>query len=331
MANRAIRSTRVCLLFALCSLLLWPGIIGCSNAGSEHVSPTPPARTLDRSGFDGSRAYDLLKQQVELGPRCPGLPGHRLGAEWITSRLKQYADSAAVQSFEQDIRGKKFNLQNIIGRFDGKSADYVLLAAHWDTRPTADYEVVAEKRNQPIPGANDGASGVAALLELARIFNEKPPQVGVIMVFFDGEDYGPTAADMFLGSRYFAKNLSGLKVAGGKPLTIRYGILLDMIGDKDLVIPQEEHSLRAAPDVVEKVWSTAAKLGYSDVFVKENQGAISDDHVPLIEAGVKCIDLIDFNYGPWHTLADTPDKCSAESLKVVGDVVASVVYGEPAK
>ena len=148
------------------------------------------------------------------------------------------------------------------------------------------------------------------------------------MVFFDGEDYGPGEDAMYLGSRHFASNLDNNATVGGKPVKFDYGILLDMVGDKDLNIYEENASVNAAPEVVNKVWSTADKLGYKDKFIPSVKFAITDDHIPLIKAGVKCIDVIDFNYGPWHTLDDTPDKCSPESLKIVGDVVGHVVYGE---
>jgi Zn-dependent M28 family amino/carboxypeptidase len=150
-----------------------------------------------------------------------------------------------------------------------------------------------------------------------------------MMVFFDGEDYTtnpPSAQDMFLGSKYFAKHLDVKSKQ-----SIRYGILLDMIGDKNLAIHQEGLSLRAAPEVVNKVWGTAKSLGCGQQFVCSSKYSISDDHVPLIDAGVKCIDVIDFEYGPWHTVDDTVDKCSADSLKTVGDVVAAVVYAEKAQ
>ena len=297
----------------ICSLLIV--IIGCFPHGSSANVPS----------FDETRAFDLLSKQVGFGPRYPGTDGHKNTAEFIIQeQLKPYADIVHVQEFHKTIRGKDLEMKNIIATFNPSAKKRVLLAAHWDTRPTADMEVNSEKRKQPIPGANDGASGVAVLLELARMFAKQKPDIGVTMVFFDGEDYGPGGEDMFLGSRYFAANLSDEL----KPDSIKYCILLDMIGDKDLEIPKEQNSVASAPDVVDNVWNTAKKLGYGDVFNYEVGMRIQDDHVPLIKAGVKCIDLIDFDYGPWHTLDDTPDKCSPKSLKIVGEVVANVVYEE---
>jgi Zn-dependent M28 family amino/carboxypeptidase len=184
-------------------------------------------------------------------------------------------------------------------------------------------EIVESKRRAPIPGANDGASGVAILLQLARMLRAKPPGIGVIIVLFDGEDYGDFERDegVFLGARHFAANMR--KVA-----TPEYGILLDMVGDKDLRIFREAISERRARRINSLVFSIARELGHRRTFVDELGEAITDDHVAINDAGVPCIDLIDFDYGPWHTVDDTPDKCSAESLRIVGEVVAEVVYRE---
>ena len=292
-------------------------------------SPAAKAPTGD-GAFDAQRAFGLLKKQVSLGTRVPDTGPHTACAAFIQESLKPYADEVATQTFTANVRGKQLSLTNIIARFNPKAARWILLAAHWDTRPTADCEVVAEKRRLPIPGANDGASGTAVLLELARMFGTRKPDVGVIMVFLDGEDYGPGESGMFLGSKYYASQSAKGRTAPPRE-KIAYGILLDMVGDKDLKIPQEQKSLEAAPDVMRNIWGTAEALGYHDVFPSVEGLAISDDHVPLIGAGIKCVDLIDFEYGPWHTLDDTPDKCSPQSLKAVGDVVAAVVYKESDK
>ena len=298
-------------------------LVGCSPAdqpASVRVGGSTPA-------FDGKRAFELLKQQVDLGPRNPGSSGHRKAVEFICQQLKPYADTVEVQSFETTAEGERLSLSNIIAHFNQDAKRWVMLAAHWDTRPRADFEIQAAKRKQPIPGANDGASGVAVLLELARVFAERKPRIGVMMVFFDGEDYGTTEQGMFLGSRHFAANLAESTRVKGKPVRLDYGLLLDMVGDRNLSIYKERNSVEAAPEIVEKVWSAAAKLGHEE-FRPTVKYAISDDHIPLIRSGVKCIDIIDFDYGPWHTLDDTPEKCSPRSLEIVGSVVASVIYGE---
>jgi len=290
------------------------GLVGCA----ERDGIEPPI-------FDRARAFGLLKRQVDLGPRCPGSEGHSKGAEVIVNALKPYADSVRTQDFTLKLDGRDVKLKNIVAHFNPKARRWVLLAAHWDTRPIADYEVIAENRKRPIPGANDGASGVAVLLELARLFKERAPKVGVVMVFFDCEDY---PGSMFAGSKRFAEALPESASLDGKPIRIDYGILLDMVGDKDLRIPKEGESRKNAPDLVDTIWKTARELGYERHFPNEFGSSIHDDHIELIKAGVKCVDLIDFDYGPWHTLGDTVDKCSAESLGVVGEVVARVIYSE---
>jgi Zn-dependent M28 family amino/carboxypeptidase len=212
-------------------------------------------------------------------------------------------------------------MTNIIGRFGNLGKPGVLLCAHWDTRPTADMDSDLIKRKKPIIGANDGASGVAVLLELAHMFRKTPPAVPVTIVFFDGEDWGPGSDDMFLGARYYASRI-------GSNQKFKYGILLDMVGDSSLNIPREANSQRRAEFVVDKVWKAATDLGYSSSFTNSVKYNISDDHLPLLQAGISCIDVIDFDYPYWHTLADTPDKCSPSSLKIVGETVARVVYSE---
>lgn len=330
-------------LFTLLALTLSAGL-GCSSAQPE---------------FDKGRAFDFLKQQVAFGPRYAGVTGHDKCANFIASQLKPYADDVRTQDFRETIGGKELQFRNVIARFNRDAKETVLLAAHWDTRPVADMEVDLARRSKPIPGANDGASGVAVLLELARMFAKQKPEIGVTMVFFDGEDYTtnpPSTKDMFLGSKYFAydwqKNRqprhpepdSGSTFTAGhgtehpelvegsrsavKNAVIRYGILLDMIGDRDLRIYKEVRSVSAAPDVVNQVWDAARALGYDKTFIPAKKHEIQDDHIPLIKVGIKCIDVIDFDYGPWHTLDDTVDKCSADSLKIVGDVIARVVYEE---
>ncbi len=280
----------------------------------------PSAVQAERPAFDGKRAFADLEKQVSFGPRVPGSRGHLQCRDWLMSELEKTADRVEVQTFTQVVNGKSLRLYNIFGIFNENASKRIMLCAHWDTRPTADEELDPANRNKPILGANDGASGVAVLLELARQFKLKRPEVGVIIAFWDGEDYGPDVNSMLLGSRYFAKNMGKLRPT--------YGILLDMVGDKDLQIYKEMNSVLAGRDLVEKVWRVAGELGYRKYFPNQIKYTITDDHVPLIEAGVPCIDLIDFDYPYWHTLQDTVDKCSPESLQIVGEVVSAIVYSE---
>jgi Zn-dependent M28 family amino/carboxypeptidase len=200
-----------------------------------------------------------------------------------------------------------------------------LLCAHWDSHPWASQDANPANRNTPIPGANDGASGVAVLLEVARLLKANPPTIGVDIVLFDGEDYAKAndLSGYLRGSKYFARN----KPANYNPV---YGILLDMIGDAELEILKEGFSVRYAPDIVQLVWETARNLNITQ-FKNELGQEVIDDHLPLNEVGIKTINLIDFNYPDathryWHTLDDTPDKCSPESLEAVGVLLLNLIY-----
>jgi Zn-dependent M28 family amino/carboxypeptidase len=241
---------------------------------------------------------------------------------WLKAELEKNCDSVEVQEFSLNLAKGPTSFYNIIGRINPEAPRRILLCAHWDTRPTADMNPIGFKNN-PIPGANDGASGVAVLLELARVFDERnPPKVGVDIVLFDGEDYGPGLDMMFLGSKHYARELHTSELA-----RYNYGILLDMVGDKDLDIHPENHSESSAGLIYAVALELNEKLGY-DAFKKSGSYTIYDDHLPLIDAGVPTMDLIDFTYPHWHTLADTVDKCSPESLGKVGKAVESFLRNE---
>ncbi len=284
-------------LSAILALFLWAGF---------HT------RAQQIPQIDADRAMAYLTAQTDLGPRNPGSDGHKAGRDYLAAELKKWADEVHLQPFTH----KKIEMWNIAATF-GEGENPVLLCAHWDTRPFAEHDPKKENRKTPILGANDGASGVAVLLEMARQFHAAPLPYPVVIVLFDGEDYGPTTDEMFLGSTYYAAN-----PIPSKP---RFAILLDMVGDADLSIPVEPFSYRAAPELVKGVWKTAHEIG-ADAFVERMGPAILDDHIPLIKAGIPAIDIIDFSYPHWHTIADTPDKCSAQSLKTVGDVVLRYLF-----
>ncbi|MDH7570479.1 MAG: M28 family peptidase [Armatimonadota bacterium] len=292
--------------------LLLTGGAGCQSAG-RTAAPTVAAPA---AAFDGQRAMEWLKRQVDAGPRVPGTAAHSTVRQLL---LQGLGPGAKVQEFTHRTRRGSVPMANLIATYGPQSGDRVLLCAHWDTRPIADRDPNPANRAKPIPGANDGASGVAVLMELARIFQAAPPPVGVTIVLFDGEDWGTSLEEMFLGSTYFAEN----QVGG----PFRYAILLDMVGDADLQIYRERHSERQAKEVVDKVWRAAAELGY-DHFRPTLGEEIWDDHIPLQRKGIPAIDVIDFDYPYWHTLQDTVDKCSARSLQIVGDVIRKVVYSE---
>ena len=277
--------------------------------------------------FDEDHAFEYLVAQCDFGPRNPGSEGYYACLDFIINELDQSADDIILQDFryqEQRYR-KRYDLQNIIARFNPDASFQTIISAHWDTRPWADQEDNRRDRNQPIIGANDGASGVAVLLELAKIMGETPPPIGVNLVFFDGEDLGvPGENETYCqGSRYFAKNLPIPRPDEA--------INLDMVGDKQLHIPVEKYSLEYNPNLVRYLWGRADDMGL-DAFDITPQYAIYDDHVRLHEiAGIPAIDLIDFKYpNPyenfWNTMNDVPENCSAESLEQVGKLMVDYIY-----
>ncbi|KAA3608814.1 MAG: M28 family peptidase [Calditrichaeota bacterium] len=277
--------------------------------------------------FSGENSFAYLEKQVSFGPRNPMSTGHEECKNWLVSELKKFAGRVVEQPFmHYDPRiNKNFKMTNIVASFNLKAERRIVLCAHWDTRPVADMDV-PENSDKPILGANDGASGVAVLLEIARVMKSQPTDVGVDIVLFDGEDYGPEGKldEYFLGSKYFAKNLNDYKPV--------FGILLDMVGDAQLNLPIEYQSQYYARNIVDKVWAAAKELGYTQ-FKNRVGSAVNDDHLALIDAGIPTIDIIDFEYPDnthkyWHTMEDTPDKCSPQSLKVVGQTVLQVIYNE---
>ena len=278
--------------------------------------------------FDHNSAWNYLLDQTDFGPRAPGTDGHYLARDYFVSTLQTFTDRVTEQRFTHTFPYEKneYEFTNIIAHFGPDSGKKILLGAHWDTRPWADQSRDFRDWDQPIIGANDGASGVAVLLELARIFHQTPPPVPVTIVLFDAEDMGQSSAleEYAVGSRFFAQNLD-------TPEQYSYAVILDMIGDANLQIPREANSMRIAPGVVKHIWDIAADLGY-DAFQNRTGAPIHDDHLMLYRhAEIPAVDIIDFNYPDashafWHTPEDTPDKCSPRSLKIVGDVLVHLVY-----
>ncbi|MBT6981551.1 MAG: M28 family peptidase [Candidatus Marinimicrobia bacterium] len=277
--------------------------------------------------FDEDNAFSYLVAQCDFGPRNPGSDGYFACLDYLITELDQSANEIILQdfSYQEQRYNKRYNLENIIARYNPDSEFQTVISAHWDTRPWADQEDLRQDRDQPIIGANDGASGVAILLELARIMGENPPPIGVNLVFFDGEDLGvPGQNETYCqGSRFFAKNLPIPRPDEA--------INLDMVGDKQLVIPIERYSLEYHPKLVRHLWDRAKDMGL-DAFIGRVDYAIYDDHIPLNEiAGIPSIDLIDFKYPNsyanfWHTLNDIPENCSEESLGQVGDLMVDYIY-----
>lgn len=295
----------------VCALVLLAA--SCTRSGGD-ASP-PPA-----GPFDGEQALGYVREQLAFGPRVPGTPAHVAAGDWIARLMRERADSVMEQRWDyKTANGKTLPLRNIFARFNPEAKDRILYVTHWDSRPKSESATDSAQRSAAVPGANDGASGTAMLIALGDLIRKTPLRagIGVDFLFVDGEDYGefgPPDVDVLLGSTYFAKHPL---VEGYAPL---FGVLWDMVGDRDLRFEQEANSLRQAPEVVSLVWETARGLGYGNTFTPVQGLQITDDHVPLLEAGLRVIDVIDLEY-PWHhTPEDTIDKVSSSSLKIVGDV-----------
>ncbi len=257
--------------------------------------------------FDGEGAYQYAKQQVEFGPRTPGSDAHQNTVDWIMSELDKTGWKTEIQTDQIN----DYQIKNIVAYRGEKNNDapWIILAAHYDSRFFADRDPNPENQLLPVPGANDGASGVAVLLELARVL-PLDLEKNVWMVFFDAEDQGQIDNwDWILGSRSFVNSLRG---------SPDYVILLDMIGDADLNIYFERNS---SDELQQEVWEIASELGYSEFFIPEYKYSILDDHIPFVEKGITAIDIIDFDYPYWHTIQDTIDKVSAESLEAIGRTI----------
>jgi glutaminyl-peptide cyclotransferase len=293
-----------------------------------------------KTGFRGDSALAYTAAQVAFGPRVPGTPAAQRAGDWIIAQMRRRADSVEVQAWTHVTqRGDTLHLRNIIAHFRPALTNRVLYLTHWDTRPTADNDQNLGARQRPIPGANDGAAGVGLFVALGDALRHVPPNVGVDLLFVDGEDYGAFEdwsdttknKDVLIGSQYFAKHLP----ASYRPM---FGVLFDMIADKSLQIYQEQNSVSAAPEVVSRVWDAARELGYQNIFIPQAKYAVTDDHLPLIRAGLHVIDILDLDYCSdggvdcqdtprdlHHTQQDTMDKVSAKSLQIVGDVALTLV------
>jgi len=284
----------------------------CMGACARGIAPPPEP--------DGTGAFAHLEAQVAFGPRTPGSVASERCREYLFEQLAQYTAYVGAQSFTlRDPYGPdSLRLVNVLAHFYRERAKRVLLAAHYDSRPRADRDSGAA-RERAVPGANDGASGVAVLLDVARVLSAWDPGVGVDLVFFDGEDYGQESDHDYylLGSRHFVQTMGTYR-----PYAM---LLLDMVGDADLRIPMEEYSRTEAPRLTQLVFDVADSL-QAPGFVREDGEAVFDDHVPFLARGIPAIDLIDFEYPAWHTTADLPERCAPGSLESVARVVLNTLH-----
>lgn len=284
------------------------------------------AACAPRFDVDGNRAHARVVHQVAAGPRIPGTAGHARVAAWIESELTRLGARVERQEFVDSTLGRPLPLLNLIGRFGPTGGRRLLLCAHYDTRPVCDEDPDPARRNDPVPGANDAGSGVAVLLEVAELMSRHAPPVGVDLVFFDGEDLGePARPETYcLGSRGYAARLP----SPGSPERPVAGFLFDLVGDRDLNIHPEAISVRRAANLVAMVLEGARATGAKN-FHEDPRHELVDDHVPLLDAGLPAVDIIDFDYAAWHTHRDTPDQVSPESLAEVSRVAAWLVYRSP--
>ena len=319
-------------------ILFAAAMISCSQnpSSSSAKVESQPVKQQNVPAFDADSAWVFVENQVKFGPRVPNSEAHVACGNYLTSELKRFG----AQVYEQEAtltayNGTQLKAKNIIGSYNPENSKRVLLFAHWDSRPYADHDKDPANYKKPIDGADDGASGVGVLLEMARQFSIKSPAIGIDIIFFDAEDYGtPEFVKEYkentwcLGAQFWAKNphVKGYKAD--------FGILLDMVGAKNASFFKEATSMRYAPQIVEEVWSTARDLGYGKFFINAEGGAITDDHqYVILGRNIPCIDIIytdpesDNGFGPhWHTQNDTMDNIDRETLKAVGQTVLQVVY-----
>lgn len=287
---------------------------------------------VDPPTFNADTAYAFVKAQCDFGPRNPGSKGHERCAIWMEKKLKQYGAATIVQTATLKTFDEKMWLgKNIIGSFNPEARDRILLCAHWDTRPFADRDSNERFHNTPILGANDGASGVGVLLEVARALAQKKTDVGIDIIFFDLEDYGTSGNDesWCLGSQHWAKNPHTPQYFA------RFGILLDMVGGKNAIFPKEGSSVHFAPNIVDKIWSKAQLMGYGNYFTNAQTGGTMDDHVNINQiANIPTIDIVHYDadrrdYFPFHhTMGDNMDAIDKKTLEIVGKVLLEVIYNE---
>ena len=323
-------------LIAYCLLSIVYFLSSCSNDNNQNdhqpLNINHQPSFLPAPSFNADSAYAFLKAQVDFGPRVPGTKAHAACAEYLVSKLSSYGWQVQVQNGSiRTYDGKNFNLKNIIASWKPENNERVLLLSHWDTRHIADQDTVG--RDKPGDGADDGGSGTAVLVELARQLSISKPNVGVDILLDDIEDYGDQSRNdedtWCLGTQYWARNPH-------KPgYVAQYGILLDMVGAKNATFPKEGNSTEYAPYVVKKIWNKAAHLGYSNYFVFQDASAITDDNYYIItDANIPCADIINMNastgrFGAHHhTHNDNMNIIDKATLKAVGQTLLEVVWEE---
>ena len=322
-------------------LLLVMVSCSCKRSASGNAasagSQIPSATSREIPQFSADSAYQFVASQCNFGPRVPGSEAQEACAKWLENELRRHGALVKLQEGEMTAyNGSKLPVINIIGTFNPDAKMHVLLMSHWDSRPFADNDPDSTKRKLPVMGANDGASGVGILLELARLCNEKLPQVGIDIFLTDAEDYG--APDDWEGThdeKWWALGTQmWCKQAAKEGYRAEYGILLDMVGSANASFYREYYSERFASSFVNEIWQTAARLGYGDLFINQSGGGVTDDHVFVNRMlHIPCVDIIDTRtdsegtFCPqWHTTSDTMENISRETLGKVGRVLVSLLW-----
>lgn len=315
-------------------------LLSCGSTGKQQ---TPSAEAVDTLAvkapeFNADSAFYYVERQVSFGPRVPGTPSHKACADYIHRILERNGADTIIEQLAEAtaFNSDKLPVRNIMGRYNPGATTRILLVAHYDTRPWADNETDSRHHNTPIPGANDGGSGVGVMLEIARQMGKTRPDIGVDLLFVDAEDYGNSDGwsnqedTWCLGTQEWVKNMPY-----GSDTKPRYGIVLDMVGGKGARFHREFSSDRNARSVNDHIWKVAHASGYSDIFVDQLGGGIVDDHIFIHRAGIPCIDIVENNnsrtgsFPPsWHTLGDDMNNIDRRTLKAVGQVVLNTIYNE---
>ena len=313
---------------------------GTEKQASQPAEPTAAAVVVP--AFNADSAYSFVKAQVDFGPRVPNSKEHRACGDYLTAKLKEYGAEVINQEAELvAYDGTRLNARNIIAQFQPEKKGRIMLCAHWDSRPWADSDPDASKHRTPILGANDGASGVGVLMEIARALSTTPTELGIDIILFDAEDYGTHNADddparesmdhsWALGSQYWSRR------PHKSDYNARYGILLDLVGAPGSTFYKEGISVAYAGNLVDKIWKIAHKTGHAKYFINENGGYVTDDHYYVNEfLGLPCVDIINYDkesengFGKYHhTIKDDMEWIDRESLRAVGETVLAVIYNE---
>lgn len=321
--------------FKLLSVLFLAGCAGNKEENSSTAVKPEPSQNIQIPQFNADSAFAFVAKQVQFGYRVPNTAAHVTCGEWLIAKLRMYCDTVYVQPFQaRAFDGKVLNGRNIIGSFQPDAGNRIMLSAHWDSRPFADQDSV--NKNSPIEGANDGASGVGILMEVARQLHGANSKMAIDIVFFDAEDYGqpddsplPRQEDTYcLGSQYWAKNPHVSNYVA------RFGVNLDMVGAENSRFTKEGTSIHYAPEIVDLVWNIASSSGFSDYFIPEKTKPIVDDHYYVNEiAHIKCVDVIHYDFNTpsnfwkhWHTHGDTMDKIDRNTLRATGQTMLEVLY-----